>query len=67
MTTEPIDHPNTETVKVRQGTGPRATFSVLFLSLIAGGRRHHPDRIFHGLARRCIDRSNASVISGAGE
>ena len=35
MTTEPVDHPSRETVKVRQGTGPRATVSVLFLSMIA--------------------------------
>ena len=30
---EPADHPTRETVKVRQGTGPRATVSVLFISL----------------------------------
>ncbi len=30
---EPVDHPSRETVKVRQGTGPRATVSVLFVSL----------------------------------
>lgn len=30
---EPVDHPNRETVEVRQGTGPRATVSVLFVSL----------------------------------
>jgi hypothetical protein len=35
MTTEPVDHPTVETVKVRQGTGPRATVSVLLLSLLA--------------------------------
>jgi hypothetical protein len=35
MTSEPVDHPRRETVKVRQGTGPRATVSVLFLSMIA--------------------------------
>jgi hypothetical protein len=28
-----VDHPGRETVKVRQGTGPRATVSVLFISL----------------------------------
>ena len=33
MNTEPVDHPTRETVKVRQGTGPRATVSVLLLSL----------------------------------
>lgn len=33
MNTEPVDHPSRETVKVRQGTGPRATVSVLFVSL----------------------------------
>ena len=32
MTTEPVDHPDRETVAVRQGTGPRATVSVLFIS-----------------------------------
>ena len=30
---EPVDHPSKETVEVRQGTGPRATVSVLFISL----------------------------------
>jgi len=30
---EPVDHPSRETVKVRQGTGPRATVSVLLISL----------------------------------
>lgn len=35
MTTEPVDHPSRETVKVRQGTGPRATVSVLLVSLVA--------------------------------
>jgi hypothetical protein len=35
MTTEPVDHPDRETVDVCQGTGPRATVSVLFSSLIA--------------------------------
>ena len=35
MTTEPVDRPSSETVKVRQGTGPRAMVSVLFISLIA--------------------------------
>jgi hypothetical protein len=34
MTTEPVDQPDRETVEVRQGTGPRSTVSVLFLSLI---------------------------------
>ncbi len=33
MSTEPVDHPTRETVKVRQGTGPRATVSVLLVSL----------------------------------
>ena len=28
-----VDHPSQETVDVRQGTGPRATVSVLFISL----------------------------------
>ena len=35
MTSEPVDHPDRETVEVRQGTGPRATMSVLFGSLVA--------------------------------
>jgi hypothetical protein len=35
MTTEPADRPNSATVAVRQGTGPRATVSVLFVSLVA--------------------------------
>lgn len=30
---EPVDHPSHETVKVRQGTGPRTTVSVLLVSL----------------------------------
>ena len=33
MKTEPVDHPSRDTVKVRQGTGPRATVSVLLVSL----------------------------------
>lgn len=33
MNTEPVDHPSRDTVKVRQGTGPRSTVSVLFVSL----------------------------------
>lgn len=35
MSTEIADRPSPETVKVRQGTGPRATVSVLLLSLSA--------------------------------
>jgi hypothetical protein len=31
---KPVDHPDRETVEVRQGTGPRATVSVLFVSLV---------------------------------
>jgi hypothetical protein len=31
---KPVDRPSQETVEVRQGTGPRATVSVLFISLI---------------------------------
>jgi hypothetical protein len=31
---KPVDHPDRETVKVRQGTGPRATVSVLLVSLV---------------------------------
>jgi hypothetical protein len=34
QTGKPVDHPDRQTVKVRQGTGPRATVSVLFISLI---------------------------------
>lgn len=34
MSTEITDHPSRETVKVRQGTGPRDMVSVLFLSLL---------------------------------
>lgn len=30
---KPVDRPSTETVDVRQGTGPRQTVSVLFISL----------------------------------
>jgi hypothetical protein len=32
---EPVDQPSAQTVRVRQGTGPRATVSVLFVSLLA--------------------------------
>ena len=35
MTTETVDHPRRETVRVRQGTGPRAMVSVLLISLVA--------------------------------
>ena len=31
---QPVDHPSRESVKVRQGTGPRETVSVLFVSLL---------------------------------
>jgi hypothetical protein len=31
---KPVDRPSTETVKVRQGTGPRAMVSVLLVSLL---------------------------------
>jgi hypothetical protein len=31
--TKPADHPNRETVAVRQGTGPRATVSMLLISM----------------------------------
>jgi hypothetical protein len=31
---KPVDHPDKKTVEVRQGTGPRATVSVLFVSLV---------------------------------
>ena len=34
MTTEPVDHPSAETVKTRQGTGPRSMVFVLTLSLV---------------------------------
>jgi hypothetical protein len=30
---KPVDHPSHETIEVRQGTGPRATVSVLFISV----------------------------------
>ena len=30
---KPVDYPSRETVEVRQGTGPRATVSVLFISV----------------------------------
>ena len=32
---EAVDHPDRETVEVRQGTGPRATVTVLLVSLAA--------------------------------
>jgi hypothetical protein len=32
---KPVDHPERKTVEVRQGTGPRAMVSVLFISLLA--------------------------------
>jgi hypothetical protein len=32
--TKPVDRPSDQTVKVRQGTGPRAMVSVLFASLL---------------------------------
>jgi hypothetical protein len=31
---EPVDRPSAQTVKVRQGTGPRAMVSVLLVSLL---------------------------------
>jgi hypothetical protein len=31
---KPVDHPGEETVRVRQGTGPRTMVSVLFASLL---------------------------------
>jgi hypothetical protein len=31
---KPVDHPPQETVEVRQGTGPRATVSVLLISTV---------------------------------
>jgi hypothetical protein len=31
--TRPADHPDRETVAIRQGTGPRATVSVLVISM----------------------------------
>jgi hypothetical protein len=30
---KPVDHPSQETIDLRQGTGPRATVSVLIISL----------------------------------
>ena len=35
MTTESVDRPSGETVKIRQGTGPRAMVSVLLAGLTA--------------------------------
>lgn len=35
--TKPVDHPDRETVEVRQGTGPRAMVSVLLISLAMAG------------------------------
>jgi hypothetical protein len=32
--TKPVDRPSKQTVKVRQGTGPRAMVSVLLVSLL---------------------------------
>ena len=32
--TRPVDHPDPETIAVRQGTGPRATVSVLLISMV---------------------------------
>ena len=32
--TKPVDRPSEQTVKVRQGTGPRAMVSVLLISLL---------------------------------
>ena len=34
---KPVDRPDQETVGVRQGTGPRATVSVLTVSLVLAG------------------------------
>jgi hypothetical protein len=31
---KPVDRPSSQTVKVRQGTGPRAMVSVLLISLL---------------------------------
>lgn len=31
---KPVDRPSIETVKARQGTGPRATVSVLLISVV---------------------------------
>jgi hypothetical protein len=31
---KPVDHPSEQTVKVRQGTGPRTMVSVLLVSLL---------------------------------
>jgi hypothetical protein len=35
VTSEPVDRPNSKTVRLRQGTGPRATVYVLLFSLLA--------------------------------
>jgi hypothetical protein len=34
---KPVDHPDRETVEIRQGTGPRAMVSVLLISLAFAG------------------------------
>jgi hypothetical protein len=34
LESEPVDHPDRQSVEVRQGTGPRATVSVLLVSLL---------------------------------
>jgi hypothetical protein len=33
--TKPVDHPKRQTVRLRQGTGPRAMVSVLLISIAA--------------------------------
>lgn len=37
LDSKPVDRPDQETVKMRQGTGPRATVSVLTISLVLAG------------------------------
>jgi hypothetical protein len=36
-TNQPVDQPSRETVKVRQGTGPRSMVTILITSLVAAG------------------------------
>lgn len=38
---KPIDHPGRQTAAVRQETGPRATVSVLFISVAAAVLNGH--------------------------
>ena len=44
---KPVDHPDRETVEVRQGTGPRAMVSVLLISLAFAGVGCGPVGLLH--------------------